>query len=142
MFLALIIGIPVGVIASLFKRSIVNKFSTYYGLLAGSLPDFWLGLIFIYFFYTVLGWAAAPMGRLDLGVLPPDGVTGSFFLDSIFHQWISGTPGTIHDGRPSVLDDPKAILIKEHYHWMKNQYTFRPRYVLWGKHTRNFIYFN
>ena len=84
LLLALIIGIPVGVIASLFKRSIVNKFSTYYGLLAGSLPDFWLGLIFIYFFYTVLGWAAAPMGRLDLGILPPDGVTGSFFLDSIF----------------------------------------------------------
>ena len=84
LFLALFIGIPVGVIASLFKRSIVNKFSTYYGLLAGSLPDFWLALIFIYFFYTLLGWSAAPMGRLDLGVLPPTFITGSYFLDSLF----------------------------------------------------------
>ena len=80
---ALILGIPVGILASLLKKSIINKFSTYYGLLAGSLPDFWLGLIFIFIFYTILGWAAAPMGRLDLGILPPAVVSGSYFIDSI-----------------------------------------------------------
>lgn len=83
LLLALLIGIPLGVAAAYFKRSIVKKFSDYYGLLAGSLPDFWLGLVLIYLFYLLLGWAPPPLGRLDIALVPPPTVTGFLTLDSL-----------------------------------------------------------
>ena len=83
LLLALLIGIPLGVAAAYFKRSIVKKFSDYYGLLAGSLPDFWLGLILIYLFYTIMQVAPAPLGRIDFAVLPPAPVTNFLIIDSL-----------------------------------------------------------
>ncbi len=81
--LALGIGIPLGVLAAYFKRSVVKKFSDYYGLLAGALPDFWLGLVLIFFFYTLLGWAPDPLGRLGIAVIAPPTVSGFLIIDSI-----------------------------------------------------------
>ncbi|MSO73802.1 MAG: ABC transporter permease [Alphaproteobacteria bacterium] len=83
LLLALLIGIPLGVAAAYFKRSIVKKFSDYYGLLAGALPDFWLGLVLIFFFYTVLDWVPAPLGRLDIALVPPPTVTNFLLIDSV-----------------------------------------------------------
>ena len=83
LLLALVIGIPLGVAAAYFKRSIVKKFSDYYGLLAGALPDFWLGLVLIFFFYTLLGWVPAPLGRLDIALVPPPTVTNFLLIDSV-----------------------------------------------------------
>ena len=54
-----------------------RKFADYYGLLAGALPDFWLALVLIYVFYTMLDWTPAPLGRIDMAILPPPTVTGS-----------------------------------------------------------------
>ena len=83
LLLALLIGIPLGVAAAYFRRSVVKKFSDYYGLLAGSLPDFWFGLVLIYFFYTLLQWTAPPLGRLDIAVLAPPAYTNFYIIDSI-----------------------------------------------------------
>lgn len=54
-----------------------------YSLAAGSLPDFWLALVLIYVFYTLLGVAPAPLGRLDLAIVPPPHVTGMYTIDSL-----------------------------------------------------------
>ncbi len=83
LLLALGIGIPLGVAAAYFQRSIVKKFSDYYGLIAGALPDFWLGLVFVYFFYTLLNWTSPPLGRLDIAVLAPPPYTNFLIVDSI-----------------------------------------------------------
>jgi peptide/nickel transport system permease protein len=83
LLLALLIGIPLGVAAAYFKRSIVRKFSDYYGLLAGALPDFWLGLVLIYLFYTLLGWSPPPLGRIDIALIPPPPVIGFYVFDSL-----------------------------------------------------------
>lgn len=83
LLLALLIGIPLGVVAAYFKRSIVRKFSDYYGLLAGALPDFWLGLVLIYLFYTLLGWTPPPLGRIDIALIPPPPVIGFYVFDSL-----------------------------------------------------------
>jgi len=48
-----------------------------------SLPVFFTGLILIYVFYYLLGWAPAPLGRLDVFFSPPPHVTGFYLIDSL-----------------------------------------------------------
>lgn len=83
LLLALVIGVPLGIAGARNKRGILRKIADYYGLLAGALPDFWLGLVLIFVFYTTLGWVSAPLGRLDYAIVPPDPVTGALLIDSL-----------------------------------------------------------
>jgi len=84
LLLAIAIGFPLGVAAARLQSGPVRKFADYYGLLAGAMPDFWLALVLIYIFYTQLGWIAAPLGRIDLAVVPPKTITWSLVVDSLF----------------------------------------------------------
>ncbi len=83
LLLALAIGIPLGVAGARRKSGIVRKTADYYGLFAGALPDFWLGLVLIFIFYTALGVVPAPLGRLDYVILPPPTLTGVLLIDSL-----------------------------------------------------------
>jgi peptide/nickel transport system permease protein len=80
---ALLIGIPLGVAGAKNSSGILRKIADYYGLMAGSLPDFWFALVLIFVFYTMLGIAPAPLGRLDFVIIPPNPVTGALLIDSI-----------------------------------------------------------
>lgn len=82
LLVALAIGLPLGVAGARYKRGLLRTGADYYGLLAGALPDFWLGLVLIYVFYTMMGWAPAPLGRIDFAVIPPEPVTGALLVDS------------------------------------------------------------
>jgi peptide/nickel transport system permease protein len=86
LLLAIAIGFPLGVAAARLKSGPVRKFADYYGLLAGAMPDFWLALVLIYVFYTRLGWIPAPLGRIDMAVVPPRTVTGSLVIDSLISR--------------------------------------------------------
>ena len=83
LLLALLIGIPLGVAGAQFKRGALRKAADYYGLLAGALPDFWLALVLIFVFYTILGIAPPPLGRIDFAILPPEPITGALLIDSL-----------------------------------------------------------
>lgn len=83
LLLALLIGIPLGVAGARFQRGPLRKAADYYGLLAGALPDFWLALVLIFVFYTMLGIAPAPLGRLDFAIIPPEPITGALLIDSL-----------------------------------------------------------
>src|SRR5207253_2617973 len=48
-----------------------------------SLPVFFTGLILVYVFYYLIGWAPAPLGRLDIFFSPPPHVTGFYLIDSL-----------------------------------------------------------
>jgi ABC-type dipeptide/oligopeptide/nickel transport system permease component len=83
LLLALVIGIPLGVASALGKRGPLAKLGGFYGLVAGALPDFWLALILIYIFYSLLGWVASPIGRIDVMATPPRMITGFYTIDSL-----------------------------------------------------------
>jgi ABC-type dipeptide/oligopeptide/nickel transport system permease component len=80
--LALLIGVPLGLAAGRRPFGRIARFADTYMQGAGAMPDFWIALVLIYIFYTVLGWAPAPLGRLDFAVLPPPAITGSYMLDA------------------------------------------------------------
>ncbi|MFX5126546.1 peptide ABC transporter permease, partial [Acinetobacter baumannii] len=48
-----------------------------------ALPTFVLGLGLIYVFYSVLGWAPEPVGRIDPMIVPPARITGFLLIDSL-----------------------------------------------------------
>lgn len=56
MVLAIVIGVPLGFIAALRPGSLLDSV-TMIGAVSGlSMPQFWLGLLLMYFFALVLGW--------------------------------------------------------------------------------------
>ena len=48
-----------------------------------SLPTFFTGLVLVYFVYYRLGWAPAPLGRLDPFTAAPPVITGFLLIDSL-----------------------------------------------------------
>lgn len=84
LILALIIGMPLGVVTALRPaKGIASRATLGYSMLAGAIPDFWLGLILIFIFYFVLQWFPAPIGRIGLIVTPPTQITGMYTIDSL-----------------------------------------------------------
>ena len=108
--LSILIMIPLGVRAARpkgrFVDKILNQFIRIYGLLAGSLADFWLALIFIFVFFTTFDIAPTPVGAIDIGVTRPESVTNFLIMDSI----IAGEFGTLWNYL-SHLIGPVAVLM-------------------------------
>lgn len=82
-FASLGLGVWLGSSAAMKPKGIASRISNVYGMLAGSFADFWLGLMLIFFFFTVLGLAPSPMGRINMMIKPPTTITGMYVLDSI-----------------------------------------------------------
>lgn len=83
MGLALVVAVPFGVITALHPGGLLDKATLLYTLLAGSMPDFYIGLLLIFVFYSKLGLAPPPMGRLGLLLEPPPAVTKMYVIDSL-----------------------------------------------------------
>ena len=81
--LSILIGVPLGVAVASAKGGLLERIVFFYGMLAGSLPDFWIGLLLILVFFYLLGWAPAPLGQLDFAVSTPEHVTGAYALDAL-----------------------------------------------------------
>lgn len=77
------IGVPVGVLAAVYRDSPLDHSARFIGLLGYSSPTFWLGLMGLIVFYAWLGWVGGP-GRLDviyIDMVEP--VTGLLTLDAL-----------------------------------------------------------
>lgn len=83
LLLAILVGVSLGVFAARRPNGWVARVADFYGLSAGAIPDFWFALVLIFIFYTLLGWAPAPLGRMDMIVFPPPHVTGAYTIDSL-----------------------------------------------------------
>ncbi|QRX82657.1 ABC transporter permease subunit [Glaciimonas sp. PAMC28666] len=87
MLLALVIGIPAGILAAV-KRNTVLDYSVMGASLTGySMPVFWWALLLILLFSVTLGWTPVS-GRIDLLYDIPQ-VTGFMLVDSL----LAGDPG-------------------------------------------------
>ncbi len=82
LLMATLVGLPLGVLAATRPNSWVDHVCRLLTTSGVCLPTFFTGLVLIYIFYYLLGWAPAPMGRLDLFSSAPDEVTGFYLIDS------------------------------------------------------------
>jgi peptide/nickel transport system permease protein len=81
--IAIVLGIPLGLIAGLKPRSFVGRTIMAGSILGFSLPTFWVGLVLIMVFSVQLGWLP-PNGRGE--TVPLFGVPVSFLtLDGLKH---------------------------------------------------------
>lgn len=81
MIFALVIGIPAGVIAALYRGTAIDTLLMIGALSGVSFPVFWLAIILIYIFAVNLGWLP-PSGRLDVA-LSFQPITGFYVLDGL-----------------------------------------------------------
>lgn len=83
MLLGLLWTIPLGILAALRPRGVVDRVSQFIVEFGVAIPSFWLGLLLVLLFSTALGIAPSPVGELDIGAVPPPRVTGMIVVDSL-----------------------------------------------------------
>lgn len=83
LILAAVIAIPLGVLAATRPNSWIDHACRAFTTAGVSLPTFFTGLLLIYVFYYLLGWAPSPLGRLDPYASPPATITGFYLIDSL-----------------------------------------------------------
>ncbi|SKA10343.1 ABC transporter permease [Selenihalanaerobacter shriftii] len=81
MIIAVLIGVPAGIISATKQYSVFDYVSMSGALLGVSLPIFWLGLMLIWIFALKLGWFPAS-ARLSVGI-ELETITNFYVIDSI-----------------------------------------------------------
>jgi peptide/nickel transport system permease protein len=81
MLVAILVGVPVGVISAVKQYSLLDKFTSVLALMGLSMPIFWLAMILIVIFFVNLGWLPFP-GRLSTGYAVTS-ITGLVLVDSL-----------------------------------------------------------
>jgi peptide/nickel transport system permease protein len=77
------IGIPMGVLAAMYRDTVIDQVIRVVGLIGYSAPIFWLGLMGLVLFYASLGWVGAP-GRIDIVYqYDLESRTGLYLVDSL-----------------------------------------------------------
>ena len=80
---AALVAIPLGVLAATRPGSWVDHLCRMITTAGVSLPIFFTGLLLVYVFYYLLGWAASPVGRLDPYTTAPPSITRFYLIDSL-----------------------------------------------------------
>ncbi len=81
-FIGIVIGVPLGVVAAARKGSWIDQLARVLALVGYSMPIFWLGLMGLLIFYGILGWVGGPgrVGIFYVDVVPS--VTGLILVDA------------------------------------------------------------
>jgi peptide/nickel transport system permease protein len=98
MFIAIIIGVPVGIISAAKRNSAIDGVSMVGSLVGVSMPIFWLGLMLIMLFAVYLKWLPAG-ARISTGV-EITSITNLYLLDSLL---TGNVEGFIDTGKHIIL---------------------------------------
>jgi dipeptide transport system permease protein len=83
LIISIAIAVPLGITAAVKQGSIIDHACRVIATAGVSLPVFFTGLILVYVFYFILGFAPAPLGRLDIFYSTPPHLTGFYLIDSL-----------------------------------------------------------
>lgn len=100
-----VVGVPLGLVAALFRDSFIDKFARVFALIGHSIPVFWFGIVGLVVFYAWLSLVGGP-GRVDVfyeGIIEPR--TGLMLVDSL----LEGEPEIFWNALSHIIL-PAAIL--------------------------------
>ena len=101
--LALGIGIPLGIMAAVWRDTWIDHVARVVSLIGVSSPTFWLAFIMLAIFYGGLEIAPGP-GRLDAIAMPPASVTGLMLIDTVIAgDWETFRDTAAHLVLPSIV---------------------------------------
>ncbi|MCH8745601.1 MAG: ABC transporter permease [Chloroflexi bacterium] len=100
--LALMVGIPLGVLSAVKRGSILDQFGRVLALVGQAAPSFWLGIMFMFFFAVKLGWVP-PSGR---------GNWNSIILPLLTLAWGGFLAGSLRLMRSAMLDVMDSEYVK------------------------------
>jgi ABC-type dipeptide/oligopeptide/nickel transport system permease component len=83
LIISMVIAIPLGILAAVKQGSWIDHACRIVATAGVSLPVFFTGLLLVYVFYFLLGWAPPPLGRLDVFYTAPPQITGFYLIDSL-----------------------------------------------------------
>lgn len=83
LLVAVVIGVISGAYAARRRAKASDRAVRSVSFVLLSLPDFWLGLILLYFFFFRLGWAPAPVGQIGTDDPIPRFLSGATLLDAL-----------------------------------------------------------
>ncbi len=81
LILALLVAIPLGVLAAVRKNTWLDRLATVGSLLGVSMPGFWVGILLILLFSVKLGWLPVS-GRIGYSAEVPS-ITGLLLIDTL-----------------------------------------------------------
>jgi len=73
-----LIGIPIGIVSAVRRRSLTDRAAMVFALLGVSAPVFWLAYLFLYLFWFKLGWA--PSSGIPIGTTVLEAVVQGRFI--------------------------------------------------------------
>lgn len=83
LLVSVLVAVPLGVLAATRPGSVIDHTCRVVTTAGVSLPAFFTGLLLIYVLYYRLGWAPAPLGRLDIFYSAPTSITGFYTIDAL-----------------------------------------------------------
>ena len=100
--LALVVGIPLGVLSAVMRGTAVDQLGRVIAMIGQAAPSFWLGIMFMFFFAVKLGW------------VPPSGREGwnSIILPMVTLAWGGFLAGSLRLMRSAMLDVMDSEYIK------------------------------
>lgn len=119
LLLSLAVVIPLGLFAARRPEKRLSKVARSYSLAAGSVPDFWLGLMLIYVGYYILKIFPSPLGLQDSFSLPPAPHTNFILIDALVAgQWATFFDVLNHFALPVItfalaLSGPFLKMVRE-----------------------------
>jgi len=121
MFIALVIGVPIGVLSAIKVGTAIDHAGMLIALVGQSVPAFWLGIMAVLFFAVKLRWLpAGSMGTFKHFVLPAF-TLATFPLARVVRITRSGVSEVIHKdyiatARAKGLSEPRVIV----WHALRN----------------------
>ncbi len=112
---SVLIGLMTGIVAALYKDSLIDTLAMAFSVAGLSMPAFWFGLLMIYFFSVRLRWfTVVPDGSLKSLILPA--LTLGLIASSVVARLVRSAmlevlgQDYIRTARAKGLDEPRVML--------------------------------
>jgi peptide/nickel transport system permease protein len=138
LLLAMVVGIPLGVIAALNRGRFLDRAAGTVAVLGIAMPNFWLGIMLIFFFSVELGWLpSGRMGGPEHYVLPV--ITLGTFLTAGFMRLTRSSMLEVMESEYAKLARIKGLseTVVIWKHCLRN--ALIPVLTLWGVFIGNLI---